>query len=181
MKKKRLSITELKKKAEKIKLIILDVDGVLTDGKIVYDSEGREIKAFNIHDGHGIRLLHDTGINVAIITGRQSKVVEIRASELGITDVFQKARYKNSVYQELLKKYNLKDENTAFVGDDLIDLSILRSVGFAVAVSNAVDEVKEYAHMVTKKAGGEGAVREVIDFIIKAQGKWGRLIEGYTK
>lgn len=181
MKKKRLSITELKKKAEKIKLIILDVDGVLTDGKIVYDSEGREIKAFNIHDGHGIRLLHDAGISVAIITGRQSKVVEIRASELGITDVFQKAHYKNSVYQELLKKYNLKDENAAFVGDDLIDLSILRSVGFAVAVSNAVDEVKEYAHMITKKAGGEGAVREVIDFIIKAQGKWDRLIEGYTR
>ena len=181
MKKKRLSITKKKKKAEKIKLIILDVDGVLTDGKIIYDSEGREIKAFNIHDGHGIRLLHDTGINVAIITGRQSKVVEIRAAELGITDVYQKARDKKSVYKELLNRYQLMEENVAFIGDDLIDLPILKSVGFAIAVSNAVDEVKEYAHMVTKKAGGEGAVREVIDFIIKAQGKWDRLIEGYTK
>ena len=181
MKKKRLSITELKEKAEKVKLIILDVDGVLTDGKIIYDSEGREIKAFNIHDGHGIRLLSSAGIKTAIITGRQSKVVEIRAAELGITDVYQKARNKNSVYKELLNRYQLNDENAAFIGDDLIDLSILRSVGFAVAVFNAVDEVKEYAHMVTKKSGGEGAVREVIDFIIKAQGKWDRLIEGYIR
>lgn len=181
MKKKRLSISGLKEKAVKIKLVILDVDGVLTDGKIIYDSEGRELKAFNIHDGHGIKLLHTIGIKTAIITGRQSKVVEIRAAELGITDVYQKARDKKSVYRELLNRYQLMDENVAFIGDDLIDLSILKSVGFAVAVFNAVDEVKEYAHMITKRRGGEGAVREVIDFIIKAQGKWDRLIEGYTK
>ncbi len=181
MRRKTPSITELKERAKKIKLLILDVDGVLTDGKIIYDSEGREIKAFDIHDGHGIRLLHDAGIRTAIITGRQSKVVGIRTAELGITDIYQKARDKNSVYQELLNKYELKDENAAFIGDDLIDLPILKSVGLSVAVANAVDEVKEYAHMVTKKMGGEGAVREVIDFIIKTQGKWDRLMERYTK
>lgn len=178
---KKLSLTGLKKKAKKIKLLILDVDGVLTDGKIILDSTGTETKAFNIHDGHGIRLLHDAGIKVAIITGRQSKVVEIRAGELGITDVYQNARDKKAVYKELLQKCNLKDEDAAFVGDDLIDVPILKSVGLAVAVSNGVDEAKKYAHMITKKAGGEGAVREVIDFIIKAQGKWVKVVERYCK
>lgn len=178
---KKLSLTGLKKKAKKIKLLILDVDGVLTDGKIILDNTGTEIKAFNIHDGHGIKLLHDADIKVAIITGRESKVVEIRAAELGIADVYQKARDKKAVYKELLQKHNLKDEDAAFVGDDLIDVPILKSVGLAVAVSNAVDEAKKYAHMITKKAGGEGAVREAIDFIIKAQGKWVKAIERYCK
>ncbi len=167
--------------AKGIKLLILDVDGVLTDGKIILDSIGTEIKAFNIHDGHGIRLLHDAGIKVAIITGRESKVVEIRAAELGISDLYQKARDKNSVYQSLLEKHNLKDADAAFVGDDLIDIPILKSAGLAVVVSNGVDEAKKYAHMITKKAGGEGAVREVIDFIIKTQGKWEKVIERYCK
>ncbi len=168
-------------KAGKIKLLILDVDGVMTDGSIILDNEGNEYKRFHVRDGHGIKMIQRAGIKVGIITGRKSKVVEIRAAELGITDVYQKARDKKSVYKELLNRYQLMEENVAFIGDDLIDLPILKSVGFAIAVSNAVDEVKEYAHMVTKKAGGEGAVREVIDFIIKAQGKWDRLIEGYTK
>jgi len=167
--------------AKGIKLLILDVDGVLTDGSIILDNEGNEYKAFNVRDGHGIRMLHKTDIKVAIITGRQSKVVERRAHELGITKVFQNCRDKKVAYAQLLKQYALKDHEVAYIGDDIIDAPIMAVVGLPVAVADADNETKNYALMVTKNRGGKGAVREITDFILKAKGLWKTMFDEYFK
>lgn len=174
-----IKLPELKKKAKKIKLLIVDVDGVLTDGKIIFDSTQREIKAFDVKDGHGIKAAHRFGLEVAIITGRSSSIVDQRASELGIKTVIQKALDKKSAFNKILESTKLSTEEIAYIGDDLPDLPVLRRVGLSVAVSDAVQEVLESADMVTKRYGGSGAVREVIDFILKAQGKWDTLMERY--
>ncbi|HLG23200.1 MAG TPA: HAD hydrolase family protein, partial [Candidatus Manganitrophaceae bacterium] len=130
---------------------------------------GKEVKGFSIYDGHGINLLKDADIGVGIISGRTSPVVAWRAGDLKIADVHQGVRNKLSAYEMILKKYRLKDESVAYIGDDLIDLPLLRRVGFPIAVPNAMDEVKKEVDWVTKRRGGEGAVREVIDFILSAQ------------
>lgn len=159
----------LKKKAEKIKFLLLDVDGILTDGKIIIDSHGNELKAFHIHDGHGIYLLKKAGIEAGIISGRSSKAVEYRAKELNITEVYQGVLDKVSVYKQIKARYKLSDEDVAFIGDDLIDLPLLRMVGLSATSADAVSDVKEAVDIITEKNGGEGAVREVIDFIMKTK------------
>lgn len=168
-KKKIFNNKRLLQKAKKIRFLLLDVDGVMTDGKIYYDSEGREIKAFNIYDGHGIYLLRQSGIKVGIITGRKSKIVEIRARELGIDEVHQNITEKDIVYNDLRRRYGLKESEVAFIGDDLIDISILKRVGLSAAPSNSIDDVKRIVDLVTVKEGGSGAVREVIDLLLFAR------------
>lgn len=168
-----------KKIAKGIKLLILDVDGVLTDGSIILDNARNEYKAFHVRDGHGIKMLRQAGIRIAIITGRQSKVVERRAHELGITEVFQKCLDKKVAYARLLKQHALRDHEVAYVGDDIIDAPIMSVVGLPIAVADAADEAKKYALMVTKNRGGRGAVREVTDFILKAKGLWKGMFDAY--
>lgn len=163
----------------KIKLLILDVDGVLTDGKIVYTDRGEEAKAFDVKDGHGLKLLMRAGIPVALITGRSSPAVEHRARDLGITRVYQKAINKIEAYEELRRAENLRDEEICVVGDDLPDLPILRICGFSVAVADSAEEVKREVDYVTNKEAGKGAVREVCDIILKARGLWGAVTDRY--
>src|SRR5512139_466164 len=173
--------TTAKTRARGIKLLILDVDGVLTDGSIILDNDGNEYKAFHVRDGHGIKMLHKAGVGVAIITGRHSKVVERRAHELGITEVFQKCLDKRVAYAQLLKQYSLKNDEVAYVGDDIVDAPIMSVVGLPVAVADAADEAKRFALMVTRNRGGRGAVREVTDFILKAKGLWQGMFSAYFK
>jgi len=161
------NIANLKEKAINIKFLLLDVDGILTDGKIIIDSYGNELKSFHIQDGHGIFLIKSSGIEVGIISGRYSRAVEYRAKELNIEEVHQGVRDKVKIYEEIKAKYKLSDEAVAFMGDDLIDIPLLRKVGFSATTADAVNEVKEIADMITERNGGEGAVREVIDFILK--------------
>ncbi len=168
-----------KERAKRIRLLLLDVDGVLTDGQLAFDGGGREIKFFHIRDGQGIRLLQQAGIEVGIVTGRKSKAVDLRARELGINLVFQKARDKARVLEDILRKENLQAEQVCYVGDDLVDLAILSCVGLAVAVADAAPEVKALAHYTTRFSGGRGAVREVCEKILKIQGKWEEIIENY--
>jgi 3-deoxy-D-manno-octulosonate 8-phosphate phosphatase (KDO 8-P phosphatase) len=171
----------LKDSAKNIKLLILDVDGVLTDGSIILDNEGNEFKSFHVRDGHGIKMLERVGVKVAIITGRHSKVVERRAHELGITEVYQRCHIKSVAYEHLLEKMDLKDEEVAYIGDDIVDIPIFKRVGFSIAVADATEETKAEAMMVTKNRGGRGAVREVCEFILKSKGKWEELMDEYNK
>lgn len=164
---------------QKIKLLILDVDGVMTDGRIIFDSNGVESKFFNVKDGHGIKMLQRGGIEVAIISGRESQVVTNRAAELAIKIVYQKSLDKLTPYHKILAETGLSDAEVAFIGDDLIDIPVLKRVGFAAAPSDAVAEVLPLVHYVTSKSGGWGAVREVSDMLLKAQGKWAELTDRY--
>ncbi len=159
------------KKAEKIQLLICDVDGVMSDGLIYMGNNGEELKAFNVHDGYGIRCLLTSGIEVAIITGRQSKLLEDRAKTLGITYLYQGQHNKLLAYQQLLDTLNLKPEQTAYIGDDLIDLPVMEKVGLSVAVADAHPLLTPHANYVTRIAGGRGAVRELCDLILLAQGR----------
>jgi len=168
-------------KIKQIKLLILDVDGVLTDGKIIYNDSGEEIKAFDVRDGHGLKLLMRTGIEVVLITGRESKVVLHRARDLGIEQVYQKITDKIEAYERILKEKRLEDKNVGFIGDDLVDIPVLKRVGFSATVSDAIQEVKEITDYVTSKKGGEGAVREVCELLLKVQDKWDGIIERYQK
>lgn len=163
----------------KIKLLILDVDGVMTDGRIIFDSNGIESKFFNVKDGHGIKMLQRGGIEVGIISGRESQVVTNRAAELGIRLVYQKSLDKLAPYNKMLAETGLMEEETAFIGDDLIDIPVLKRVGFAAAPADAVTEVLPFVNYVTSKSGGWGAVREVCDMILKAQSKWQELTARY--
>jgi 3-deoxy-D-manno-octulosonate 8-phosphate phosphatase (KDO 8-P phosphatase) len=162
-----------------IKVLILDVDGVLTDGRVIYTDSGEEIKRFDVRDGHGLKLLMRSGIEVILLTGRESKVVLHRARDLGIKHVYQKALNKIEVYKTILAERNLENKEVGFVGDDLIDLPVLRKAGFSAAVPDAVQEVKEIVDYITTKRGGEGAVREICELLLKAQNKWEALTEKY--
>ncbi|MGA7827366.1 MAG: phenylphosphate carboxylase subunit delta [Geobacteraceae bacterium] len=155
-----------------IRLLLLDVDGVLTDGRIVFDSNGIESKFFNVKDGHGIKMLQRAGLTVGIISGRESQVAANRAAELGIEHVYLKSLDKMIPYRDVLAKTGFTDHQVAFMGDDIIDLPILRRVGFAAAPSDAVSDVFPHVHFVTKNRGGWGAVREVCDLILKEQSAW---------
>ncbi len=164
-------------KIKKIKLLLMDVDGVLTDGSILYNSAGEEIKAFNIQDGMGITLMRMAGLKTGIITGRRSAMVERRASELKY-DVVDMGHFdKLPRYHAILKQMELRDEQVAYIGDDVQDLCILKRVGFSVTVANGRPQLKERVDYVTEAAGGQGAVREVIDLILYHQGKWDALME----
>lgn len=167
---------DIKERAGKIKLLLLDVDGVLTDGQITLGNYGDEIKSFNINDGLGIVLLKRAKLKCAIITAKSSRIVKARMRHLGIDRVYEN-HYKIRSFNSIKKGFRVKEEEICFVGDDLIDIPILKRVGLAVAVPGAVTEVKDVAHYVTQKHGGRGAVREVCETILKAQGKW----EGVTK
>ncbi len=162
----------LKERAKRIKLLILDVDGVLTDGSIIMDSHGNEIKAFHVRDGHGVKMAQKAGIIVAILSGRNSKVVERRAEELGITEVYQGIHKKSSVYETLLRKYNLSDENVAFMGDDIVDIELFKRAGLPAVPEDADNGVKKLAVFVSSKKGGRGAVREIIELILRSSGCW---------
>jgi 3-deoxy-D-manno-octulosonate 8-phosphate phosphatase (KDO 8-P phosphatase) len=159
-------------KAKDVRMLILDVDGVLTDGTLYYTHTGEVSKAFNVRDGLGIRLLLHEAITVAIISGRRSKAVDYRARELGITEVHHGVSDKGATFDEIIARGNLSSGQVAFIGDDLIDLPLLARVGFSVAVADASEEVKAAADYVTRLPGGKGAVREVCELILKAQGKW---------
>ncbi len=164
-----IMLEDLKDRLKGIKLLILDVDGVLTDGRIILDNEGNEFKAFNVRDGHGIKMLQKIGVHVAIITGRYSKVVERRAHELGISHIYQRCHDKLVAYQDLIKKLSINDSEIAYVGDDVVDIPILKKVGFPVAVKNAHEGAKSYSIYITENEAGKGAVREVCDLIINAR------------
>jgi len=163
---------EIIEKAKKIKLLILDVDGVMTDGSIILDNEGNEFKRFHVRDGHGIKMLAKAGITIGIITGRRSRVVELRAKELGIKEVYQRVFQKSRVYKRLLEKYNCSDENVAFMGDDVVDQELLKRAGLSAVPADAEEDAKKLADIVTKRKGGRGAVREFIDIILKSSGMW---------
>ncbi len=171
----------LKERLLKIKIVLLDNDGVLTDGRIVYGDYGDELKFFDVQDGFGMTLLKRAGFPVVIVSGKKSRINIRRAKELEISKIFQKATDKLKVFEKIIKKYKAAPEEVLYVGDDLIDLPILRRVGFAAAVSNAVPDVKEVAHYVTERAGGRGAVREVIDLLLKTQGKWDAVTSRYFR
>ena len=172
---------ELTRIAKNIRLLILDVDGVLTDGSIILDNKDNEFKVFHVRDGHGIKMLIRAGIHVAIITGRYSKVVERRAHELGITEVYQKSHDKRIAYRQLVEKYSIDEKEVAYIGDDIVDIPLLKRSGFPVVVADADDEVKAVAAMITKNRGGKGAVREICDFLLKAKGLWENIIDEYSK
>ena len=158
--------------AKDIKLIILDVDGVMSDGRIVIDDNGVESRNFDIKDGMGVVVLMMSGIEVAIITSKKSGAVRHRAEELKIKRFYEGIRKKTEPYEQMLAQLGIADAQVAYVGDDLVDLSMMKRVGFPVAVADAVDEVREAAAYVTRAPGGRGAVREAAEVILKAQGKW---------
>ena len=153
-----------------IRLLILDVDGVLTNGGLQFDARGEEYKTFNSLDGHGIRMLLDNAIEVAIITGRESNIVSQRARELGIRHLYQGCRDKMSAFRDLLNDTGIDARQAAYVGDDLPDLPVMRQVGLAIAVQNAHDFIKQHCNWVTTQQGGQGAVREVTDYILQQRG-----------
>ncbi len=167
-------------RAKKVQLVIFDVDGTLTDGGIYIGAGGELFKAFHCHDGFGITVAHSAGLKTAILTGRESSCTANRAKELGITAVKQGHMDKRGAYKELKAEFNLRDEEIAYIGDDVIDLPVFVQVGFRAAVGDARAEVIERAHFVAENFGGRGAVREVLEFILKAQGKWSEIIRRYT-
>ena len=160
--------------------MIMDVDGVLTDGKIIFDDKGGELKFFDVQDGLAVVILKRVGIKTAIITAKGSKVVERRSADMQVDKLYQDAESKTAALQSLLQELNLKPEDACFIADELIDLPALKQVGLAVAVRNAAPEVKKYAQYITKRKGGNGAVREVIEMILKSQNKWQGAIARYT-
>ncbi|MDP2923224.1 MAG: HAD hydrolase family protein [Candidatus Omnitrophota bacterium] len=158
-----------KKLFKKVRLLVLDVDGVLTKGEIIYDDKGRELKIFNVKDGLGIFLLGKTGIKTIFLTAKDGKVIRRRAQDMGVIEVIGGILPKENVLDKLMKKYNVNKDEICFMGDDLIDIGFMEKVGIAVAVNDALKIVKKAADYITTKNGGEGAVREVVDLIIEAQ------------
>jgi len=169
----------LSEKLKTIVMVVLDVDGVLTDGKIIIDDLGNESKHFHVRDGHGLKLLMRGGVDVALLTGRTSEVVNHRARDLGITTVCQGAKDKAQVLAEMLAEKNISHEHVAYVGDDIVDVPAFRMVGFSAAVADAPGYVKAHADYITEKKGGDGAVREICEMILKAQGTWDAVTERY--
>jgi 3-deoxy-D-manno-octulosonate 8-phosphate phosphatase (KDO 8-P phosphatase) len=170
---------KLKSNLAAIKLLVLDVDGVLTDGTVAINDDGSDSKFFNSLDGHGIRLWRRAGLKVAFLTGRVSKATAHRAEELGVDYVFLDCHNKLTVVEKLIEQLGLSAGQLACIGDDLPDLPIMRYAGFGAAVANAVDEVKQYADYVTTRQGGSGAVREVVEYILKNTGQWQQLVKRY--
>lgn len=164
-------------KCKKIKLMLFDVDGVLTDGSIIYNENGKELKVFDVKDGLGIRLLMKADIQVGIVTGRSSEALRHRCKNLGINIVYDGVRDKGALLDNIVKTTGIHAEQIGFVGDDLPDIPLMRKVGYSVAVANAHESVIENADMVTRAKGGAGAVREVCEKILKAQGHWKNLMD----
>jgi 3-deoxy-D-manno-octulosonate 8-phosphate phosphatase (KDO 8-P phosphatase) len=166
-------------KAQKIKLLLLDVDGVLTDGSVFYDEKGREIKRFFVQDGQGIRWLQKSGIDVGFLSGRSSQAVTKRAEELGIRFCFQGIRNKMEVFEKVLRQTALQPEEVSFMGDDFIDVPLMKRVGFPISVMNGHPLVQREAVHIPNAIGGRGAVREVCELILRAQNKWDPLLREY--
>jgi 3-deoxy-D-manno-octulosonate 8-phosphate phosphatase (KDO 8-P phosphatase) len=166
-----------KARARRIKLIVMDVDGTLTDGTLFVLPDGEEVKSYNVRDGLGILLAHLAGFKTAIITGKTSRALEKRAANLRIDDLYQGILDKKPVLEAILAKHGLAAEEAAYIGDDLGDLPAVKMVGLAGAVADAHPEVKKNCHFISGQAGGRGAVREFIEFILDAQGKWGEVEE----
>jgi 3-deoxy-D-manno-octulosonate 8-phosphate phosphatase (KDO 8-P phosphatase) len=164
---------------EKIAMLVLDVDGVMTDGSIIVNGDGSESKAFNSLDGHGIRIWRRVGLKAAFLSGRLSQPTQLRAEQLEVDAVIQNSYDKLPAIENLLADFGLSLEQIAYIGDDLPDLPVIRRVGFGVAVANAVEEIKKAAAYVTSQPGGSGAVREVIEYILKNTGKWQQIMERY--
>lgn len=174
-----MHLSDARQRAARLKLMIFDVDGVLTDGSLHYGPEGEVIKTFNVLDGHGIKLLQQSGVATAIISARQSAIVARRAADLGISHVYQGVHDKRAAFEQLLANTSFSAEVCGFIGDDVIDLPILLRVGFAVSVPNGHPEVTRRVHHVTQAGGGHGAARELCDFIMQAQGKYAAAIAPY--
>lgn len=169
----------LLEKAKRIKLLLLDVDGVLTDGRIIYDSKARDFKLFDVHDGFGVYLLKQAGIPTVLVTARASKAIRPRARDMGVAAVFANVSPKTKIIDRLLKRFKLTLQEICFVGDDLVDLGLMKKVGFAIAVFNACPEVKNQADYITFNRGGRGAIREVAEIILKSQDRWTKIISSY--
>lgn len=170
---------DIQDKAAAIRLIVFDVDGVLTDGSLFIGDDGQEYKAFHSKDGHGMVMLRESGVEIAIITGRTSEVVRIRMESLGIRHVYQGKRLKLPAYRELKRSTGLSDQQIAYVGDDVVDLPVMTKVGLAIAVQDAHPLAKQHAHWVTPSGGGRGAAREVCELIMDAQGTLQPALQAY--
>ncbi len=168
-------------RARKVRLLILDVDGVLTDGRILLDSNGADVKAFDVRDGFGLVLARKSGLKTAIITAEKSPVVTRRARQLKIDWVAQFARDKDKAFTRALRHFRMRSDQVGYVGDDLLDLPVLTQVGFAATVPDAPAEVQRRVHYVTRARGGRGAVREVVELILRAQGHWERIVNHYVR
>ena len=162
-----------------IRLLAMDVDGVLTRGDIIYSDNGEELKMFNIQDGLGLALSKHAGLITAIVTGRISSAIKRRAEELNIDELCQKVKYKSTAIKSLMEKYNLEKEQIAFIGDDINDIPAFRECGFKIAVNNASTDLKQLADHITSNHGGEGAIREAIELILRTQGKWDYAVEAF--
>ena len=170
---------DIAEKAKSIKLLLLDVDGVMTDGRLYFSENGIESKAFNVLDGHGIKMLQATGVEVGIITGRQSEMVKRRAGNLGIAILLQGREDKLTAVNEIISAKGLSLKEVAYIGDDLPDLSAIRQVGLGISVPNGYKLVQEQAQLITEARGGEGAVREICDMIMEAQGTLTKALDAY--
>ena len=174
-------LTSIERRASRIKLLLMDCDGVLTDGRLWLTDDSDEQKSFNTHDGLGLTLLHRAGLKSGIITGRDSRAVARRAQELGVEFVCQGNPDKTAAFEQVLQQAGVDENEVAFVGDDLPDIPLMNRAELAVAVADAVEETRGAAHYVTLAKGGRGAVREVIEIILKSQGRWHDLVEDYLK
>jgi len=170
---------DIQQRAKKIKLLILDVDGVLTDGRIIYDSKGSDLKLFDVHDGLGVHLLGKMGIKTILITAKNSKAIKPRAKDMHVEKVYGSIVPKTIVYDKILTEYKVSEEEVCFVGDDLVDIGIMKRVGLPISVPNACQEIKDLSLYTTEKRGGRGAVREVAELILKSQGLWQEAKELY--
>lgn len=168
-------------RAREIKLLLLDVDGVLTDGTIIYTHDGGESKGFNTQDGFGLRILQDSGVEVGLITARTSEAVNRRSADLKLKYVYQGAGSKLTIFEEILQKAGLSPTQAAYMGDDWLDIPLLNRVGLALAPANCVAEVRQLVHYVTEKKGGQGAVREACDLILEAKDQLAQLYRSYSK
>jgi 3-deoxy-D-manno-octulosonate 8-phosphate phosphatase (KDO 8-P phosphatase) len=174
-----LELSEVERRAAGVRLLLLDCDGVLTDGRITPVVGGDELKSFHTHDGHGLVMLHRAGLRSGIISGRTSRLVEMRAADLGVAYVRQGALDKLSVFDALLAEAAVSPSEVAYVGDDVVDIPLMRRSGLGVAVADATPDTRDAAHHVTRLAGGRGAVREVCEMILRAQGRWDELMKKY--
>jgi len=177
----RKSLEGALERARNLKLMIFDVDGVMTDGRLYYSERGEELKVFNIQDGLGIKMLRQYGVEVALITARSSRAVELRAANLGITHLYQGVEDKRRAYADLLAKLGLAEAQSGYMGDDLLDLPLLARCGFAATVPAAPEALTSRAHYVSRAQGGSGAVREVCEFVLHAQGALERAIGAYLQ
>ncbi|MCD6583807.1 MAG: HAD-IIIA family hydrolase [Candidatus Omnitrophica bacterium] len=170
-------MSKILERFKRVKLLVLDVDGVLTKGEIIYDNQDKELKIFNVKDGLSVFLLNKVGINTIFLTAKNSKVVRKRAKDMGVREVIGGILPKSKAIEKIKKKYKLKKDEICFIGDDLIDISAMKRVGLPIAVRDAPREVKSCALYVTKNRGGEGAVREVVEHILKAKNLWKKIVE----